>query len=411
MKATTINIAGNDLNVDGLSKESIKALIRFSKEVRDEVDGYSLAMQAKDYCDNTLKASEIMEIFYENFPTAFKDKQITREEAKGLKEQQKEIKEQEKEQEEQRIMNEWKKQKLSAINLPSFVVPKSLLGILLNSENIFGLLLEGKNGLGKSYSMMAEMQEIAKTKKVDYEVITGQITPLGIYQKMYDLNYKIKSGSLQAFNVLLDDTAGLFKSEIAVNILKGALWANGGKRILTYKSNHKSMEDYPEMFEMDSRLKITIITNRFSDKDENIAALKGRCFYHKFEFSYAEVIELMDNIVKQDYANTTLEERKEVLQFLKEGTNPATKNLNFRLLVKGFEFLKADNWKELLTSQIEQDESKQLVWELENNKQFKDMPVADKIQHFRDITGYSKRTYQNIKKDMGLTRKYRGDKQ
>lgn len=168
------------------------------------------------------------------------------------------------------------------------------------------------------------------------------------------------------------------------------------------------MQNYPEMFEIDPRLKVTIITNSFNDKDENVRALKGRTLYYRFEFTYDEVMKLMEDIAKQDYSGLPLEKREEVQRFIQANTNPATDNLNLRLLIKGFEFRKnAENWQELLKSQIEQDEYKLLVWQLETKAKYAALTRNEKISMFCSTTGYSKRTYENLKKSLGLARKWK----
>ena len=81
-----------------------------------------------------------------------------------------------------------------------FKIINQLVSTLLHSTKINGLILTGKQGIGKSYSSIKYLQENGLEMGVDYEVFQSYTTPLQFYQFLYE-HRKDKV-------LILDDTMG-----------------------------------------------------------------------------------------------------------------------------------------------------------------------------------------------------------
>ena len=91
-----------------------------------------------------------------------------------------------------------------------------MVEVLVKSKNIHGLIVYGSAGLGKTFNVIYKLEKMKEEgHNIEYELITGHITALQLYQLLYQNKEKI---------VVIDDIADIFKDDTAKGILLSALW-------------------------------------------------------------------------------------------------------------------------------------------------------------------------------------------
>jgi hypothetical protein len=148
--------------------------------------------------------------------------------------------------------------------------------------DIRAMIVTGPPGIGKSFSVEAEVDKAAMLDKIAgrkarSEVVKGTATALGLYAKLYEYRER---GSMLVF----DDSDSLFFDSVSLNLLKGAL-DSGKKRKICWLADSHSLrkEDIPNSFQFDGG--IIFITNLNFSKiktksiKDHLTALESRCHY------------------------------------------------------------------------------------------------------------------------------------
>ena len=99
---------------------------------------------------------------------------------------------------------------------------------LVNSETVYGLIVEGDVGLGKSFTTIKRLQDKGLAHETDWVMLNTHITPMEFYEFLWKHQDKI---------IVLDDISNLFYDEIKVNIMMASLWSAMKKRIVTWISS------------------------------------------------------------------------------------------------------------------------------------------------------------------------------
>lgn len=143
--------------------------------------------------------------------------------------------------------------------------------------NIPPLIISGPPGVGKSYTVRQQLRY--SRKEGEYEIITGAIRAVKLYELLY--NY-----STPDCTILFDDCDSIFDDEEALNLLKGALDTTES-RILSWRSQNANFiaNSIPQSFEFNGN--IIFISNKdfdtIIDKNTNLAkhinAMINRCMY------------------------------------------------------------------------------------------------------------------------------------
>lgn len=264
------------------------------------------------------------------------------------------------------------------IDIDKFEVVKHYL-LMLNKGYSNFLIIKGRAGLGKSYSVI----NILRKLKTPFEYRSGYITPLSLYQLLYKYNKML---------LVLDDVEGLFENK-CVALLKSALWDINGKRIVSYETTHKKlMGNVPSVF--DYQGKLVILANELkSKKDENFNALISRAVNYELLFSFKEIMAISDKILSKKKLNKVKYER--VKDIIQRNITPIS-NFNFRILDRLVQMVRynKDKAEELFLASLQQDTDMELVLKLMRKK----LSVGEQIRQFSLETGKSRRTYFVIKK-------------
>lgn len=260
-----------------------------------------------------------------------------------------------------------------------FKGPIALIKALLNSKNIYGLILLGKAGIGKTYITINTLRAFGLKEKKHFIILTGYSTPLALYKFLY----KYRKNKI----IVLDDVSRIFRNKVARDILLSALWSNSpdGKRVIYYKSSSSHL-DVPDNFTFNSKI-ICCLNEIPNDLD----AIKSRCFYYQFKITHEEMILLMREVAKIKGIP------QKIVDFIEKHTD-ATANVDLRLLIKVYDLYQTDrkNWQDLALNIIEFDEDKIAV--IKALKKAKTIREAVKL--FMEWTGKSRATFFRIKQKL-----------
>lgn len=260
--------------------------------------------------------------------------------------------------------------------------PKEYIKMVANGIEK-GLLLYGKSSLGKSYQVKRVLKEQNKIEGTDYFIISGHITPLQFYCKLFNAKDKI---------VVFDDV-NILESKINLNMLKACLNENSFGRV-EYHTSKKMPDNIPSSFIFTGQ--VIILLNDKPKNSEHLKAVESRILHHHLEFNYEEIIRIITDISKENIEGTTQQERFEVVKWIKDNTNQATKNLNIRLYQHAIRFFmwNRDSWKELASSYIQNDEVMTLIIQGLNDKDF------------CEKTGLHRATYYRMKKELEVAKSH-----
>jgi len=255
---------------------------------------------------------------------------------------------------------------------------EKLTSVLLNSPQKC-LLVNGEAGLGKTYTIRNKIRK----EKVNLEYISGNITHKGFINRLNDIsNTTVKTC------VLLDDIDNILTDKGLIATLKGLL----SNEITIYETNNEKI-----VFKPNDNIKFILIANKYPHSFE---AIIDRSIFCEVKLNYYEKIAVMKELIKIPYGNMSIEQQKEVFEFIDEKTNPATKNFSLRTLFKGFNVFisQKENYKDCLIKLFESDERVLLVEKLiKDNTLFTE---KEKAQEFNNITNLSTRTYYRIKAEI-----------
>ena len=145
-----------------------------------------------------------------------------------------------------------------------------------------GLIVSGPPGVGKSFGVETILEEYDAMAKLSgkpprTEIVKGSMTPIGLYQTLYNNSAK---GDILVF----DDCDSILFDEVCLNMLKAVL-DSGKKRYISWKAESQALrrEGIPDRFEFAGG--VIFITNvnfenvRSKKIQDHLAALMSRCHY------------------------------------------------------------------------------------------------------------------------------------
>lgn len=152
---------------------------------------------------------------------------------------------------------------------------------------IKGVVVSGPPGIGKSYGVnktleQANFARTLKSQDEKFEIISGSMTPIGLYKKLY-LNRQ------KGFVTVLDDCDTALFDEQSLNLLKAALDTTNRRRLHWLAESHALAKDeIPDCFDFEGS--IIFLTNLdFEDTRGKIKAhldaILSRCHYMNLEIS------------------------------------------------------------------------------------------------------------------------------
>ena len=246
-----------------------------------------------------------------------------------------------------------------------------ILNALITSKKIHAMIICGEAGLGKSWNTKKALA-VANQK---FTLINTYATPLELYQLLYEH----KDNEI----IILDDIFKIFEDDVSLGILLSAMWE---PRIVSYFSSSSKLK-IPNSFDFNS--KIVILCNDIPSK---LRSVLSRCFIFRQKFSYQTKVKMIYELCKQEKIEV------EVADFIKEHTNQAF-NIDLRLPFK-ISDIKNNNeeWTEIALSQVEADERKCFIIDLNSNGK----TVKEQIKEFTERFGQSRATFFNLKRELNI---------
>jgi hypothetical protein len=215
---------------------------------------------------------------------------------------------------------------------------------------IRGLVVSGPPGIGKSFGVEKTLETANMFLKLDskdpeYEVISGGVSSIGLYQKLY---YNRTPKRV----VVFDDCDGVLFDEESLNLLKAALNSGDKRRICWNKESRVlNQGEIPDYFDFEGS--IIFLSN--IDFDRSIAkgsrisahleAIMSRCHYMDLEVSSVrEQILRIRQVVRDGMLNPYLfspEEEANVLNFVIDNSE-FLREVSLRMVKKIADFVKTD---------------------------------------------------------------------
>lgn len=233
---------------------------------------------------------------------------------------------------------------------------------------IRGLVVSGPPGIGKSFGVEKQLEAANMFRKMagqdpKYEVVSGGVSSIGLYQKLY-----YNRGSDQV--LVFDDCDGVLFEEECLNLLKAALNSGDKRRICWNKESRVlATDDIPEHFDFEGG--IIFLSNidfeRTISKGSRIAshleAIMSRCHYLDLEIgSLRDKLLRIKQIVRDGmltpYCFSPAEEAQ-VLNFVMENSE-YLREVSLRMVKKIADFVKADpkGWMEMAEATCLQRDAK-----------------------------------------------------
>ncbi len=254
---------------------------------------------------------------------------------------------------------------------------KILINATIKSKDIHSFVIQGSQGIGKTFATAKTLTE----SDIEFVSINGHISPMQLYQYMYDNNGKV---------IVIDDNGSLLKNPLSLSIMLNALWGINEKRSINWLSTTEKLTA-PPSFDFDG--KIIYLTNSFPDNLEN---MKSRVYFYDFILTFSEKIRMIYEIAKVRGMNM------EVCDFIRDFATPAH-NIDLRTLVKINDLKKQTaEWKEIGKKILEVDEKNAMIIELMK----KTNSTVESAKLFRLHTGDSTRMFyyrwKKIRKDIEI---------
>jgi len=248
------------------------------------------------------------------------------------------------------------------------------------------LLCHSKAGYGKTHTTIKYLKE----NNIDYKYVNGFSTAVGLYKLLYNNNDRI---------IVIDDVETLFQDDKIINLLKGALWNVGTeKRIISYSSSSKVLEEYPDKFIYTGR--IIILMNDVNKKNnESFNALMSRMLKYEIKYSLKELKQLSKQILEEK-KDITNKEKQTIKKIIDEEIFEEH-NFNFRLLERLISMTKYcktnyEKTRELFLNSLEVDTNI-----IEIKKALKHSNIVSKqVDYFKKTTGKSRASFFRKRKEL-----------
>jgi hypothetical protein len=218
-----------------------------------------------------------------------------------------------------------------------------------------GMIVSGPPGVGKSFGVETVLEDYdmlteVAGKPARTEVVKGSVTPIGLFQTLYN--------NSEAGNILVfDDCDSVLFDEVCLNMLKATL-DSGKRRTITWKSESQALrrEGIPDRFEFKGGC--IFITNvdfenvRSKKIKDHLAALMSRCHYLDLTMNskrdkFLRINQIVSDGMLDEYKFGE-EGDKEVVAFMTEHQD-IVREISLRMVLKIADLRKMDpsNWQKL----------------------------------------------------------------
>jgi hypothetical protein len=239
-----------------------------------------------------------------------------------------------------------------------FAILDQMTDAVANSV-VRGLIVSGPPGVGKSFGVerildeYEAMHKLAGGKAPRTEVVKGSMTPIGLFQTLYNNS---QDGNILVF----DDCDSILFDEVCLNMLKAVL-DSGKKRTISWKSESNALrrEGIPDRF--DFKGGCIFITNvnfenvRSKKIKDHLEALMSRCHYIDLEMDSIEdrflrINQIVNDGMLNEYDFGATGEQEVVDFMIEKASRLREVSLRMVLKVADLKKMAPENWKELAES-------------------------------------------------------------
>jgi hypothetical protein len=223
--------------------------------------------------------------------------------------------------------------------------------------DIRALIVTGPPGVGKSHTVIQEMEKASLFDKIAlrqprFEIVKGAVSGIGLFATLYKFS--------DPRNVLVFDDCDVWSDPDALNVLKGAL-DSGKKRRISWNKDSRLLRDEGVPNSFDFHGSIIFITNvdiannnKRSTVKAHIDALQSRAHYLDLTIDTDRDKMLRVRQVHRDSTNGLFEDysfsadqAEEILTFM-EDNQTRLREISLRMAVKIADLVKVSkNWKGL----------------------------------------------------------------
>ena len=221
-----------------------------------------------------------------------------------------------------------------------------------------GLILSGPPGVGKSFGVETEMEKYdmfnkLKGKGPKTEIVKGAMTPIGLYQTLYNNSNK---GDV----IVFDDCDSVLFDEVCLNMLKAVL-DSGKKRTISWKSESVALrrEGIPDRFEFEGSAifisNVSFESVKSKKIRDHLEALMSRCHYIDLEMDkvtdkFLRIEQIVGDGMLDEY-EFGAKGNKEIIDFMLE-KSARLREISLRMVLKVADLRKMSpkTWKELAES-------------------------------------------------------------
>jgi len=253
--------------------------------------------------------------------------------------------------------------KINMTNQKYELLNQSLKAVSKGTINL--LILKGLAGIGKTYATLKYVKE----NDINHEYINNYATPLAFYKLIYEnRNKKV---------IIFDDVQSIGDPKIKSMFKSVCGELENGKRMVSYHSTSQILEreELPESFECNTNIILI-----FNEDISGFEPIINRGVTIDFQFNFKEMLEILETF--QEAAGI----EQEVMDYVKENCNQATKNLSIRTLVMLSKLHREEYDFKIFAKEV-----------LKTNESMKDLIELDE-KSWCDKTGQSRRTYYRHRK-------------
>ncbi len=273
---------------------------------------------------------------------------------------------------------------------------KAFIKTLMNSDSFHALIVNSLPGWGKSTTIDLALSELG----IKAVIVGSYATPLHIYNTFCQNPHSV---------IVLDDCACLFSDSKTMAILKAATWQSSGSNPSAGVSIRRiawgSTSDKVEHPFVDFSGKVIVLTNVVPSGKETEAFL-SRCLSYRISLNKENVKEMLLSAANSAGYFPKPVLAQEVVRFLvSQPTTIDLMKMNLRTIKMGYDLAEThpEMWRELLVHLLPRSgEPTSIAEEILKS----DIPVKAQVEQFLASTGKSRRSFYNLKKQLGLTRKY-----
>jgi len=223
-----------------------------------------------------------------------------------------------------------------------------------------GLVVSGPPGIGKSFGVEKQLEAANMFRTLEgrdpkYEVISGGVSSIGLYQKLYH-------NRSPEHVLVFDDCDGVLEDSEMLNLLKAALNSGEKRRICWNKESRVLLnEDIPDAFDFEGS--VLFLSNKDFDKEiergsriaVHLSAILSRCHYLDLEIGSTRDKLLRIKQVVRDGMLThfefTQQQEDDVVAFVIDNAE-YLREISLRMVKKVADWVKADpeGWYEMAES-------------------------------------------------------------